>query len=424
MAPIPSRQPESDTRGGWVIVAIGFTALFLIWGIVFTFTVFARPLEIEFGLSSAQSSTVFSSQMFVFFLTGGLVGMGASSLPIRPIIATTALAVATGTVVLQVGDAYVLVLVGFALIGGASGTVFVILISIVPQWFDVSKGRAMGTMLVGSGLGVQFLPFGWLWLIDLGGIRFAFLVVGVGLTLVLAAGAVVIRRPPVLRGDGTGRSSAEIGQPNSTSTHGKGGLSHSAGIDREWLRRLFASQRFWLAFVGFVLFWGWYFAFSADLVDILTADGVNRTLAAQAFGIIGGVSVVSRLGSGILGDRFGLRPTLTTATLLSAVGILLLLLSDGTILFMYLSLGTFGIALGAMATLYPPIIVRAFDPQNATAVVGIFQIGSAITGFLGPLFLYSLASVTGGYDVPLMALATLTVLGALLFHVGTAPKDV
>lgn len=386
-----------DSRSGWILVALGFLALLVLWGAVFTFTVYADALASAYGLSSIRTSAVFSIGTAAFFVAGGLVGILVSRLPLRPVVFAAGVAVAVAVGAIQAVSSFPGLAASFALFGAAGGTAFVVIISLIPQWFDAYEGRAMGITVAGNGLGVQVLPFVWLWLLERTTIRLAFLAVGGVGALVLFAASLFFRRPPGSPGGGTSTA------------------------DLAWLRSLVGDPRFLAAWVGLLLVWGWYFVLSEGAVEILTAAGIARQVAATAFGLVGGISIASRVASGGLADWIGPRLTLGAGVVLTAVG-LFVLATVATVTTMYVALATFGVGLGAIAALYAPIVIRAFGPENATAVAGLFTFCSAASGFLTPVAVDAFENVAGGYGLPLVVLAVLTLVGAGLFYWGTNPE--
>jgi hypothetical protein len=66
-------------------------------------------------------------------------------------------------------------------------------------------------------------------------------------------------------------------------------------------------------------------------------------------------------------------------------------------------------------------LTQGGDREGATAIVGVFTVVEATTAFGMPIAVNLLARVTGGYAVPLVLLAAVTLAGAGLFHWGTAP---
>lgn len=385
-----------DSIAGWVIVALGFLLLVVLWGAVFTYTVYADALTSAFGLTGLGTSAVFSIGSAAFFVVGGSVGVLATRTPLRPVVAAAGVAIVASIGALQVVDSFLGLAVAFALFGMAGGTTFVLTISVVPQWFEAYEGTAIGVTIAGNGLGVQVFPYVWLWLLERTTVRRAFLVVGAVAVLLLLAATFVYRRPPVRRD------------------------RDAVAVDPAWVRSLLVDPRFVAAWIGLVIAWSWFFVLSAGLVDVLTEAGIARAVASTAFGLVGGVSVVSRVAGGGLADRIGPRVTIAGGIVLSAGGLLLLALTAGTTT-MYAALVTLGAGLGTIAALYAPIVIRAFGPMKATAVTGIFTFCSAAAGFVAPLAVDGFAGVVGGYTIPLVALSGVTVLGAWLFYWGTDP---
>lgn len=390
-----TRGEQLDSARSWAVAAASFAALFGVWGTVFTFTVYSQSFAEAFGLRAVQTSTVFSVGVGVTFTAGGVAGLFAARLPYRAVLGAATGAMAGGTWAIGVGSGYPSALVGFALVGAATGTVFVLALAVVPQWFDAYEGRAMGLTVVGSGLGVQVMPFVWLRLLESTAFRVAFATIGIAVTVVLVAATLVITRPAA------GRAAPRIG--------------------RAWFRRFLTHRQTPVAFLGVVCMWAWYFVLSGDAVGVLTANGVPRSVAAGAFGLVGGVSIVSRIGSGVLADRVGYRRVIVGGLLFTTVGIGLLAFADRRPI-MYLALVAFGVGLGVLVALYPPALIRTFDPAQPSAVVGSFQFANAVAGLIVPLGLSMLVARTGGYTIPLAVLAVVTVAGAALFWLGTDPS--
>lgn len=387
---------EVDSARGWLVVALGFATLLLVWGAIFTFTVYADPLAAAFGLSGIQVSAVFSVTTAAFFVAGGTIGVAIARVPLRPVVVAAGLIVGLAAGLLQVVSSYTGLAVTFALLGTASGTVFVVITSLVPQWFDAYRGRAMGVTLVGNGLGVLVLPLVWVWLLARVDVRFAVGLVGLATAAVILVAGLVFRRPASV-------------SPTA-----------SVVLDLDWLGSTLSDRAFLATLVGFPLLWSWYFVLSSSLVDVLTTAGIARTLAATAFGTVGGVSVLTRLASGVAADRVGARITILVGIGLAGLGMFALAVSD-TELLMYLTLAVFGVGLGAIAALFSPIVVGRFGPAHATAIVGLLTVAEAPMAFGAPIATNLLYAATGTYAAPLAVFGTLTLVGAWLFYRGTRP---
>jgi len=369
--------------------------LVAIWGAVFTFTVYAGRLAATFGLSSLQVSSVFSVTIATFLVAGSVFGVLAARYPLRPVVAAAGVGLVAAAAAVQIATSYVGLVAAFSLLGVAGGTVYIVIVSLVPQWFDAHQGGAMGVTMTGSGLGVLMMPFVWLWLFGRIGTRTAIGVVFIAAAAVVLASSLVYRRP---------RDDARDVSP----------------LDTAWIRRRVADPRFVAASLGYGLIWCWYYVLSSHLVDILTTAGIGATVAATSFGTIGGVSILARVGSGFVGDRVGRRQTFAAGVVLAGLCVAVLPMVHARAQ-LYLTLAGFGVSLGAVAPLWSPIIVTRFGAEHATAAVGLLKVPQAGAAFAVPLVVSALYVTTNGYTDPLTALGLVTVLGAFLFYWGTAP---
>ncbi|QCS44487.1 nitrate/nitrite transporter [Natrinema versiforme] len=386
-----------DSAQGWLIVGLGICILTAIWGAVFTFTVYADRLAATFGLSALQVSSVFSITTAVFLMVGGLFGVFAARFSLRPVLAMTGIGLVITIALLQIVESYLGVIVVFVLLGTAGGTAFTIVVSLAPQWFDAYQGLATSLTMTGIGLGPLVLPFAWLWLFEQTGFRSAFAVV-IGVTAVFVfVSSLVYHRPP--------RDS-----------------QNTTTVDAVWLRARISNSRFLSTAIGFALAFSWYYVLSAHLVEILTANGIGVNVAAAGLSVIGGVSVFTRVGGGIVGDRVGQRETFLTSAVLASLCAFGFPFARSNLL-IYVVLFGFGIALGPLASLWSPIVLSRFGSENATATVGLINIAVAGSAFLSPLIISAFHRMTGGSILPLILLGIITALGAALFHWGTNPAS-
>jgi len=386
-----------DSTQGWLIVGLGICILTAIWGAVFTFTVYADRLAATFGLSALQVSSVFSITTAAFLMAGGLFGVFAARFPLRPVFATIGIGLVITAALLQIIESYLGVIVVFILLGTTGGTAFTIVVSLAPQWFDAYQGLATSLTMTGIGFGPLVLPPVWLWLFDQTGFRSAFVVVvGVTAGLVLVS-SLVYYRPPK-------------------------GSQTATMVDAAWVRARISNLRFLSTAIGFALAFSWYYVLSAHLVDILTANGIQLNIAAAGLSLIGGISVFTRVGGGVIGDRVGQRETFVTSAVLAGLCAFVLPFVHSPLL-IYSVLFGFGIALGPLASLWSPIVLTRFGSDNATATVGLINVAVAGSAFFAPFIVTALHRATGGSVLPLILLGAITVLGATLFYWGTTPAS-
>ena len=342
------------------------------FGTPLSYGILRAPLSEAFGVPAVELSVVFSVMLFTFFIGSGLIGVVAARLPARGIVLVCAVTTGLVAPTLLLIDSIVGLLVVFATLGLALGTVFVVLASVIPRWFDERRGAATGLIFVGNGLGLFVLPPLWQYAIDAVGIERAFLyIVGVSAVTFLAAG-VVCGRPTW-----TGASSTTLGE--------LGG----------WVRGLLWTRRFHLLFVGMALAFAWYQLLAAYAVDLFAARGLTEAAASMAFGLIGGVSIISRIGSGYAADRIGARRGFLISLACAAAGVALLFAPQLPMLVPAIFL--LGMGLGGSATLYIPLLLSVYDPEKDTAIVGIFNVAGGVGALAMPPLGAASVAYTNGY---------------------------
>nr|WP_226005918.1 MFS transporter [Natrinema salinisoli] len=384
----------ADSRRSWVVAFVGAIAMVFTFGTPFSYGVFGRPFSEAFGIPQVTLSTVFAVMLFTFFIGSGAVGVFAARLPARAVLLTCA--VATGLIApsLYVTGSYLGLTLVFAVLGLALGTVFVLLASIVPRWFEERRGAATGLIFVGNGLGLFLLPPIWQFVLARFGVRQGFLVVMSVTAFAFALAGVTCRRP---RWADTSAASAR------------------AVID--WVGQLAGTRTFQLLFVGIGLAFAWYQLLAAYAIDLFTHRGLTEANASAAFGLIGGVSIISRVGSGYATDIVGSRRAFLASLTCSAAGIGLLFAPQVPVL--AVSIFLIGIGLGGCATLYVPLLMNVYDPERDTAIVGVFNIAIGTSALIMPLLGTASISYTGGYTAAILLTFVVTVVSLWATVVGT-----
>ncbi len=383
-----------DGRRSWLIAGVGAIAMVFTFGTPLSYGVFRGPFSEAFAVSPLTLSAVFSLMLFTFFIGSGLVGVFAARLPARWVLLASAGATALLAPSLYVVDSYLGLAVVFAVLGLALGTVFVLITSVVPRWFEARRGAATGLIFMGNGLGLFVLPPLWQVSFAAVGVRRGFLVI-MGVTAVaFSLAGLTCRRP-------------QWAAP-STAT---------AGELLEWVGELAGTRTFRLLFVGMGLGFAWYQLLAAYAVDLFAARGLTAVGASAAFGLIGGVSIVSRIGGGYLADHVGSRRAFLGSLACAAVGLILFfpprasLLAAGIVLI--------GLGLGGCATLYVPLLMQTYSLEKDTAVIGVFNVAGGIGALAMPPLGTATVAYTDGYTVAILLTVIVTVVAYRLISTAT-----
>jgi MFS family permease len=377
-------EERPDGLRSWTVAAVGAVAMVFTFGTPMSYGIFRGPFAGEFGVPVVALSTVFSVMLFAFFIGSGVVGVFAARLSARAVFFACAAATGLTAPSLYVADSFVGLTVVFAALGLALGTAFILIASIVPRWFEERRGAATGLIFVGNGLGLFVLPPAWQYALSNVGVRRGFLLVMSLTAVAFAAAGVACRRP---------RWAAQS--------------TASAGELLEWVGRLAASRTFQLLFVGMALAFGWYQLLAAYATDLFTHRGLTEARASAAFGLIGGVSIVSRIAGGYVADRVGARRAFLASLACVAAGVGLFFAPQLPALALGIVLS--GLGLGGSATLYIPLLMQMFDPEKDTAVIGVFNVAGGVGALAMPPLGTAAVAYTDGYAAAITLTFVLTV---------------
>src|SRR5258708_8604397 len=283
---------------GWLIVLVSAVGLFL--GaplLVFSFSVFFKPLVVDFHASRASVSLAFSLFNLVGAVSIPCTGMvidrfGAK----RVILAFTLLYGVVLCSALWVGGSLWQLYLFFLLLGTtlASGPAPVPYGVVISHWFNRHRGLALALSMMGIGIGSFVFPMVAQHLISMFGWRTAFAMFGGAVLLApLPVIAGLLQNDPAQRGlrpDGDGQNQLSPLPPQQ-----KQGLS--------W-RDIWHSPTFWVLICIFSLTGASVHGAILHLSAILTDGGVTAERAAMATSLLGAAVIVGRLGSAYLLDHF------------------------------------------------------------------------------------------------------------------------
>jgi MFS family permease len=377
---------RADGRHAWVVAAVGAVAMIFTFGTPLSYGIFRGPFGEAFGISPVALSAVFAVMLSTFFIGSGLVGIFGVRFPARGVLVVCAVATGAIAPTLYLVDSLVGLALVFAVLGLALGTVFVLVASVVPRWFEARRGAATGLIFAGNGLGLFVLPPIWQLAISEWGVRRGFLAVMSVTAGAFLLAAAVCRRP------------RWVEQATATTEE-----------LLAWLTRLGRTRSFQLVFVGIAFSFAWYQLLAAYAVDLFVARGLSTAGASTAFGLIGGVSIVSRIGGGYLGDLMGSRRAYLASLGCTAVGVALLFVPASAALFGAVVL--IGLGLGGTATLYIPLIMGLYPTEMDSAVVGVFNVAGGIAALAMPPLGTASVTYTDGFTLPIALTLAVIAIG-------------
>lgn len=370
-------RPERRSESGWIVVAAA-TGLSVVFGIFFSFGVFLDPLISEFGWSSALTSFVFSVYSVCYSLGAIAIGRLADRYGVRGTIGLGGVLITLALALSSRADAIWELYLTFGVMGGTGAAAFWIPpTKAVIEHFEsgenlnmavsiVAVGTGAGTLLIGPVAGIFIAEYGW---------RTSYLLFALISAAISTFGVIAIKSPR--SGSLTSDDESQPGQH----------LSEAA-----------RTRNFWSLFGMYVLGCGISrYTVIVYIAVYAVALGFSLQTAALCVGLIGGGSILGRLGSGLLSRWLRDNLIVLVSFVLQGVSSIAAVLS-GNIWLIYSSAFVFGIGYGAYVPMFPLLTRKSFGMRSYGLVYGVISSGLGFGALIGPPVLGGLLSmVTGSY---------------------------
>jgi len=399
---------------GWWIVAASSTIIFFSTGIIFySFGVFLKPLEADLGWTRTQINLAVAAWALMFGFSGPIIGVLFQKYGARKII--TICAAFTGVCYLLLAEMSKLqyLFLSMTIIGvGSAGITLIPNQTLISNWFEKYRGRAMGIMMMGIGFGGLAMPQIANYVIESYSWRASFRMLGFLLLVsIIPVTLLVIRTRP-----------SDMGlQPDGIShddTNGSGSPTEPKAVVGLPVKRALRTSSFWLLFVGFMLLVFGESGLTVNFVALVDDAGVSSQKAAFFWGLAACISAAGRLGFGLLADRLNPRNLIAITHGFHAVAVVILLvvflgmgIHSGVSLFPFSLI--YGLSLGGSAVLLPVMVGRCFGLANFSKVLGLLMSGFALGVVGGPLLAGVVADRTGSYRLALIAFAIAFAIAAV-----------
>jgi len=256
----------------------------------------------------------------------------------------------------------------------------------VATWFKRRRGLAFAILLGGSAFGATIWPIVVQALILRTSWRAAYAVIGcMILAFALPLGAQVKRR-----------------SDSAVAVHKENGAV--AGL---------SSLAFWMiVIILFAASLGQNGAL-AHMAALLTDRGVSPAVAASAISVLGGCTLIGRVATGWLLDRF-FAPYVSFGLLAIAGAGITLLSQAHSASFGLVAAALIGLGMGGEGDITPYLLSRYFNLKSFSTLYGFTWSAYAVAGAVGPVIMGRAFDHTGSYDRLLMKLSVLTLGTALL----------
>jgi MFS family permease len=387
---------------GYVIATACFSIQAVGIGTYISFGVLFNPLISEFGWSRASIAGASSMAFLLMGLLGIVGGRLNDRIGPRKLMTVTGIFFGLGYLLMSRLETVWQLYLFFGLIFGIGlSSVDVISLTTITRWFVRKRGVVTGIVKVGTGAGQMTIPFLASILITSYGWRYACILIGVVMLIILVAIAQLMRRDPGMMGlspDGD-----ETGPANEPALAVEG-LSLGEAI---------RTRQFWAICAADLTIVFCLMLVVVHIVPFTIDIEVSPTRAAGVLSTIGGVSMAGRFISGLAIDRVGSRRVMIFCFFLLIAGLLWLQLAK-ELWMIYLFAVIYGIAHGGFFTTLSPLVAEFFGIKSHGALFGITMFCGTFGGALGPFLAGYIFDVTGGYGLAIWICILMSALGFVL----------
>jgi MFS family permease len=385
---------KEQEQEGWIIVAVLFTTLFLIWGPINASSVFFLPVVKHFGWSRALFSLLAATAPLAAGFSSPAIGSLLDRYGERRIMIAGAAMVALSFLALSRADSPAAFFVIFIVLGvGITGSTIIPTALVNTNWFRERRGLALGIAFAGIPLGGTGVTIFASWIVQRSGFRAGYLAMAIPIVVVvIPLLALFMRTAP----------EAEETRPASGALE-----AELSGLE---VREALGSRSFWMIAVAEVFFATAGVGLRVHLVPFLTGIGYSPTLAAE---ILGAMFIFSAIGSSMMGalaDRLGGRVTLSLVFFAGAAGIAALLGASHLI-----AVGAFVVIFGLVRETHivPIVITESLGAKRLGALLGLLALFTTFGFAAGPVIAGRIFDRTGSYTGALLLFVALAIISML-----------
>jgi MFS family permease len=375
--------------------------------------VYAAFWMAEFGWSRTTISLIYSLHRTESGLLGPLHGWLLQRVSPRRLILVGVLMLGGGFLVLAAVDGLGAFIATFLVMAvGASFAGILSLTTVLVNWFERRRARAMAMLATGLSLGGLAVP-----LVGASMEAFGWRATSAGSGLFVLAIGIPLSRLMHRDPEGLGM------RPDGDAPNGPRGSESRPAAPAWTARQALGSRAFWQISIGHATAIAVVSAVIVHFVVYVQQTlGLGVTLAATVLTVATAVTILGQAIGGWLGDRYPKRH-LAGIGMLGHAGAMALLASAVHLWVVVVAAILHGLAWGLRGPLMGAMRADHFGRASFAMVMGVSSMVVMLGSVLGPLLLGLLADMTGDYRAGFLGLAAIAVAGALTFFTLAEPHE-
>jgi len=391
--PDQERGERSPRYYGWRVVLAANLGIMVGFSVsAYTFGIFVKPLSHQFAWNREAISRGFAISALAAAVCSPLAGGWLDHYGLRRILLACMTLFGCAIAAMGLLRQPLWQFYATCLVIGAVGNISQIgYAHAISTWFQEYRGRALGLVLAGDGLGLVIFPVIAQSVIGHSGWRAGYFTLGL---LILLIGL-----PPAIM---YGRSRGER----------VGGVGASELSGMRWQRGLLTLS-FWIIVAVLFLSSMSINGVVTHQVPLLTDHGMPARSAALTISVLGGANVAGRVATGWLLDRFP-GPRVGFVLLALASGGIFLLARVASFPLGCVAAALLGFGAGGTSNTTPYLLTRYFGLRAFSTLYGLTFTFYAVAGAIGPVLMGRVFDRTGSYTSTLGTFGLVTGVAAIL----------
>ena len=400
---------QSSSSFRWMLVAIGFV-INICLGSIYSYSVFRKPLEALWRISSTESGLPYMVFLAMFAFTMPVVGGFLDRFGPRITVIIGSILVGAGWCLASLSNNILLLTILYGVVGGAGvGVVYGAPIAVAARWFPERAGTAMGLTLLGFGLSPLITAPIMSSLISSVGPLQTFLYLGIAFLIILLVLSMPLKFPS--------SSSA----PSAKQTTAAQAAARKEGqLDRSEMLRTKTFYALWIAYTLGCLSGLMAIGIAAPFgLEVAKISQQASSIAVSVFAIFNGFG---RPLFGWLTDRLKPRNTAVLSFLtISVVAALLYAFGEGNAIIYFVCFSVLWLNLGGWLAIAPTATKIFFGTKYYGKNYGVVFTSYGVGAILGMLSSGWLKDTTGTYLTVFPVVSVLAIVGLITACIGLRP---
>ncbi len=401
----PARPGVFYWHYAWVIVTIIAVMQMVGSSVRMAFGVFIEPLSAEFGWSQGAITLAYALSSVVTALASPMAGTLGDRLGARKAMMIGCAMFIVGVVLTGVINQVWQLYLTFGVVLGIAQAIFLVpLIPSAMTWFRRHLGLGMGILMAAWGLGPAMATPVLGFMIEEFGWRDTFWMTAVASAFIMAFLIVIYKNKPSDHGVdpyGFAPGDPEVGSSRPPADKVKRYAKYMRRTAAYWN----LSSIHFLGCVGHAII-------LIYIIPIAVNEGISLVVAASLVTAMSAVSIITRLATPVMCDKYGPKAVMTVAYLIQGLTVIMLFWTHDVWLF-FLFAAAFGIGYGGEAGGFPILNRRYYGFAPVGSAHGFQMLGAGLGMALGGWVGGVIFDMMGSYDIALIISIVASVAGAV-----------